>query len=320
VEEAHPQPERRSPAYYAVDTETSLLIVNHGGALRPRMFELSLDGCRVRADRHFPMVANVGVEVTFKINGIGFRLAGTMQFLDARQTAAIQFCPMPQRRREALEDLLDELRAQKQAEEKAELQAQADSKPPKEARKINRRLPDRERVQAGILSMPAGVRRHEIRSVAPRPTPPPNISSLAITIPTPDSAPAAPVTGPAATLKPAARPSARDRRQQARQAVDTWATVYFIDVRAQIPGRILDLSMSGCRIRTDQRFPVGIYRRVETEFKLDGMPFRLAGVVQSLHDRFTVGIRFLDMSMRKREQLQELMQEIAERKESGNGE
>ena len=48
--------------------------------------------------------------------------------------------------------------------------------------------------------------------------------------------------------------------------------------------------------------------------------FGLAGVVQALHDKFTVGIRFLDMSPRKREQLQELMQEIAEMKEAGDRE
>jgi hypothetical protein len=315
VEEAHPQPERRWQACYAVDTETLLVIVNRGGALRARMFELSLDGCRVRADRHFAMVANVGVEVAFKINGIGFRLAATMQWLDAPRTAEIQFCPMAPRRREALEDLLGELSAQQQAEEQAEKLARADNRPPKEAGRINHRLTDRGRMQAGILSMPAGARRHPIRTVAARPTPPPNISSLAITISTPDSAPAAPVAKPAGVREPAAMPIGRDRREQVRQAVDTGATVYFIDVRAQIAGRILDLSMSGCRIRTDKRFPVGIYRRVETEFKLDGMPFRLAGVDQSLHDKITVGIRFLDLSQRKREQLQELMQEVAEMNE-----
>ena len=103
-----------------------------------------------------------------------------------------------------------------------------------------------------------------------------------------------------------------ERRCDPRYSVDTHATVFFIDVRAQIMGRIVDLSMSGCRIRTDERFPVGIYRRVETEFKVDGLPFRLAGVVQALHDRFTVGIRFLDMSQRKRDQLAQLMEEIAE--------
>jgi hypothetical protein len=101
-----------------------------------------------------------------------------------------------------------------------------------------------------------------------------------------------------------------DRRSQPRYAVDEAATLHFIDVGAQISGRILDLSMSGCRIRTDQRFPVGIYRRVETEFNLDGLPFRLGGVVQSIHDKFTVGIRFLDVSPRKRDQLAALMDEI----------
>jgi hypothetical protein len=101
-----------------------------------------------------------------------------------------------------------------------------------------------------------------------------------------------------------------ERRSQPRYAVDEAATLHFIEVRAQVSGRILDLSMSGCRIRTHERFPVGIYRRVETEFKLDGLPFRLGGVVQSVHDKFTVGIRFLDVSPRKRDQLAFLMDEF----------
>ena len=103
-----------------------------------------------------------------------------------------------------------------------------------------------------------------------------------------------------------------ERRSDPRYSVDNQATVHFIDVRAQITGRIVDVSMSGCRIRTKERFPVGIYRRVETEFKVDGLAFRLGGVVQALHDRFTVGIRFLDLSARKREQLALLIEEIAE--------
>ena len=72
------------------------------------------------------------------------------------------------------------------------------------------------------------------------------------------------------------------------------------------------LSLGGCRIRTWERFPVGIYRRVETEFTLDGLPFRLAGVVQTIHDRRTVGIRFLDMSSRKRDQLAQSLRELEE--------
>ncbi len=86
---------------------------------------------------------------------------------------------------------------------------------------------------------------------------------------------------------------------------------------ARVLGRILDVSLTGCRIRTEERFPVGIYRRVETEFRIDGLPFRLGGVVQSLHDRHTVGIRFLDLSDRKREHLRQLMEEIEEMQHSG---
>jgi len=44
------------------------------------------------------------------------------------------------------------------------------------------------------------------------------------------------------------------------------------------------------------------------------MPFRLGGVTQAIHDRHTVGIRFLDMSSRKREQLELLIEEIEELK------
>jgi hypothetical protein len=58
---------------------------------------------------------------------------------------------------------------------------------------------------------------------------------------------------------------------------------------------------------------------VEVEFALDGMPFRLAGVVQAVHDRQTIGIRLLNLSERKREQLAMLMEELdkAERRERG---
>jgi hypothetical protein len=63
---------------------------------------------------------------------------------------------------------------------------------------------------------------------------------------------------------------------------------------------------------TEERFMVGIYRRVEVEFKLEGLPFRLAGVTQSVQGHHKVGVRFLDISERKREQLVELIKELDE--------
>ena len=100
------------------------------------------------------------------------------------------------------------------------------------------------------------------------------------------------------------------RRLEARHEVETSAVIRLINLAVDVQGRILDVSLGGCHIRTDRRFPVGIFRRVEVEFRMEGLPFRLGGVTQAIYDPFNVGIRFLDMSDRKREQLQQLIDEI----------
>jgi hypothetical protein len=97
-----------------------------------------------------------------------------------------------------------------------------------------------------------------------------------------------------------------------RQAVDTRAKLLLVKTAIAMPGRILNLSMGGCRIRTDQPFQVGIFVRIEVEFYLHGLPFRVGGVSQTIQDKRTIGIRFLDMSDRRRSQLQELLTEIEE--------
>jgi c-di-GMP-binding flagellar brake protein YcgR len=114
-----------------------------------------------------------------------------------------------------------------------------------------------------------------------------------------------------------AKPAKSDRREASREEVDTSAVIYLVKIASRLRGRILDLSLGGCRIRADERFPVGIYTRVETEFRLEGLPFRLGGVIQAIHDRHTVGIRFLDMSSRKREQVEGLIEDIREMKQRG---
>ncbi len=64
---------------------------------------------------------------------------------------------------------------------------------------------------------------------------------------------------------------------------------------------------------------MGVYTRVETEFRLDGLPFRLDGVLRGIQDGdwSNIGIRFLEMSSRKREQVEQLIEEIREQKEAG---
>ncbi len=105
-----------------------------------------------------------------------------------------------------------------------------------------------------------------------------------------------------------------ERRGMPRCVVDEEAVLFLINIGTRMQGRIVDLSLSGCRIRTEERFPVGIYTRVETEFRLEGLPFRLGGVIQAVHgrDRRSVGIRFLDVSARKRAQVEQLIEDIEE--------
>jgi len=114
--------------------------------------------------------------------------------------------------------------------------------------------------------------------------------------------------------------SGSNRRCEERLGVDTRAKLLLVKTGIVIPSHILDLSLGGCQLRTESRFIVGIYVRVETEFYLRGLPFRLAGVSQVVVDKHTVGIRFLDVSDRKREQLLELIAEIEEERGfSGDG-
>lgn len=102
------------------------------------------------------------------------------------------------------------------------------------------------------------------------------------------------------------------RRCECRYPVDDRATIHLLSLASLVRGQIVDISIGGCHVRTEMRFPLGIFRRVEVEFCVDGLPFRLGGVTQAIYDPFNVGIRFLDVSDRKREQLLQLVEEIRE--------
>src|ERR1039458_3254325 len=98
----------------------------------------------------------------------------------------------------------------------------------------------------------------------------------------------------------------RNRRKQPRYSVETIVAVLLVEIGSTLRGRIQDLSLSGCRVRIDEFFPVDLNMRVETEFRLAGLPLRLGGVIQAIHGRDTIGIRFLELSDRKPAQDQAL--------------
>jgi hypothetical protein len=58
---------------------------------------------------------------------------------------------------------------------------------------------------------------------------------------------------------------------------------------------------------------LAVHTRVEAEFCLDGLRFRLAGAIKAAENQQTAGIRFLDVSPRKHEQLEQLIRGLRKR-------
>ena len=287
------QQDRRAAPRLVVDEDARLLLVEPGCTVSCRLVDISLGGCRLRTKERFTAGPMVPVEITFKVRGLAFRFSGLTQWTDGRHLVGIRFTGVSARRREDLVEALLEVEAENAA--KAAQQAA-------EKRALEEQAAALEH-GAAVKSVERAEQRHPLILVPAPVKPTESPLALATELGSPPQAGIAP----------------RERRVQAREAVDTSAVIFLVNIASRLRGRILDLSPGGCRIRADERFPVGIYTRVETEFRLGGLPFRLGGVIQAIHDRRTVGIRFLDMSSRKREQVTQLIEEIRQMREQGIG-
>jgi len=288
--------ERRAQPRFEVNDEATLLLLADGRLLPSRVQELSLEGCRLRTRERFKAGAGVRVEVAFRVNGIAFRLLGVTQWTNEWNVVGIQFVDVPPRRVRELADAVGEMEvdAASRADWQALEELAAESKPGGEA-------------AAKEPAERAGERAEE-----------PAEEQAWIHIVTHEVAGMDAAARPAGYLLPG--PMKGDRRVEPRLAVETTAAICLIRSGSRLAGRILDLSLDGCRILSDEPIPVEIYTRIETEFQLDGFPFRLAGVIQAIHDRRDVGIRFLDVSERKLNQLGQLMKEIEEDRSSSEPE
>ncbi len=329
---ALPQSQRRACPRYAVESDCTLLLVRQGLSLPCSIADLGLGGCRIQTRERLPVGAGVRVEINFKVNGVAFRFIGVTRWTDGRHLAGIQFLEVSPRRREELVEVIGEvetaaaIEARKAATDEPGAQAgaapnaQPGPKPPlrglagqpQNTRPSPTVTPE---PHTPLRTQPARPRLSFIsQSGSGKPSDPPKKASAvpaaslsSVSKPLPPQAASAPTPVP---QKDHPAPVKQERRSQVRHQVDTSATIFLVRGGGTLTGRILDLSLNGCRIRTDERFPLGIYTRVETEFRLEGLPFRLGGVVQAIHGPFAVGVRFLDMSERKREQVAELIEEI----------
>ena len=331
---------------FEVDADAHLLLVAHGLTLPCRIIDLSLSGCRLRTRERFSARGTIRVEVSFKVRGLAFRFCGFTQWTDGRTLVGVRFVDISARRKDEFLEAIAEVEvddAAKQAAEKeaaeeeaaamraAEEQAAAEftaattsafGEQDERSTPQTPSLPVEEFASQALsglreLSIPPSVCGLQIVRMTEaaetglsgglaNPVAPEQVTASKPKSGEP-SKPEARLGGPSLV-----RTNRRERRLQWREGVDTSAMIHLIHIASRLSGRILDLSLGGCRIQTDERFPVGIYTRVETEFHLEGLPFRLGGVIQAIHDRHHVGIRFLDMSSRKREQLEQLIEEIEE--------
>jgi PilZ domain len=80
----------------------------------------------------------------------------------------------------------------------------------------------------------------------------------------------------------------------------------------QFPGKIVNLSLIGCCIETENEAPVRVNDRLEVYFQLNGMPVLVMGIARAIHPQQRLGIEFQDVSQRKLEQLQFIMHELLE--------
>jgi c-di-GMP-binding flagellar brake protein YcgR len=305
TEPEKPRVQRRAFPRYPVDCPATITFLTGAGQISGRMADLSLGGCRLATDQRVLVGIMIRVEVQFQLRGIAFRVVGVAAGTRTGKSFAIRFLDMPRRRYDELAEVI------------AELEATGSSNACVNAPQTTNAAASIENSAAAaaapmlasdvtLVAASSAANSHEQVKAARESSSSPD--------PLGQTSNPAPSNQMRSNQAPAAN---RDRRSHSRHSVDTRVNLLLVKGGISMPGCILNLSQGGCRLRTDERLNVGIYVRVEAEFYLHGLPFRLAGVSQAILDKNTIGVRFLDMSERRREQLTELIAEIEEAEQCG---
>jgi c-di-GMP-binding flagellar brake protein YcgR len=295
--------ERRTIPRYPVDAQADATLLKMGTVLHCELLDLSLGGCCLRTQNQFTAGIKVLMELVLRVRGTVLRLNGVSQWTDRKHLVGVRFIDMNVRRTELLSVLIEDVEFENK--NKAQIQLPVVI----EAADADFESAGQNFAEAAPVTLQID---EEVQA--------PQSSTLILASPTPSLALIISDTASSSTPTPrSTRQEAHDRldqllslRQQKRYEVDSMAVVHLVNIGVRLAGRIQDLSPGGCRIRTDERFSVGIYVRAEVDFHLEGLPFRLPGVTQAIYDKHTVGVRFLDMSERKREQLHMLIEELKE--------
>lgn len=105
---------------------------------------------------------------------------------------------------------------------------------------------------------------------------------------------------------------AHDRRAYPRQNVFSMAVIFLNDTGDQLRGQLLDLSLNGCRVRTDEPTSVSVDTRVNAELHLDGVLFCLPGVIEANEYQSILRVQFQGIRDRQREQLKQFIDQMKE--------
>ena len=101
-----------------------------------------------------------------------------------------------------------------------------------------------------------------------------------------------------------------DHKAQDLEEGEYPAVLHFLKDDSQLAGHMVDLSLEACMVGMNQPFARGTQVRVEVEFQMRGLHFRLLGVTKAVHGKRTVEILFLEMSGRKRGDLTQVISEL----------
>jgi hypothetical protein len=247
-------------------------LVHNGSRGRCEFVDISLSGCCIRTEKPFLAGALAPIEVVLPIFGVILRMNGVTQWVRQGHLIGVRFVHPSSRAKNQLAGLLTCL-----VDESAT-----------------------EIVIAAVASEPPAEKDAPV-------VPPPIHEAKKLTL--------VPSAKPPKAHKPPPPPLARPTYGSAhwvRSPLDSdWpAVLRILKDNSHLSGILFGLGMEGCGIQTLEPYTLGIHTRVEVCFQMRGLPFQLAGVVQTIFDAHCVGVEFSPLSNRKREELTQLIDEI----------
>ncbi len=259
-------------------------LVHKGARIPCKMIDISLTGCCVRTPEPFAAGALETVRVVFPIYEMVLSIWGLTQWVRGEQLLGIHFRhPNPQ--------------------SKNQLAALLTCLVDKSAAEV---------VKKAMAEIAANPGENPILQLEHPPAPPPTVEDE------PELEPleilegyAAPqVQAPPAPVRPVLR---SEEKVLSMEVGESPATLTLLGDAGALGGDVVDLSLTGCLMRLFHPKALRLKVQAEVSFHMQGLPFRLAGITREMHDKRTVEIQFSQMSMRSRDDLNQVILELIER-------